>query len=125
MMVIGLRHRQIIIHHSSIMMTVACVTCPYLENYELLWDDRAASGRFCVKLWCCAGPELQVRQDGPSTGSGPSRSESSDGAVVIDEYFDDVSALYERAEVLHPEHLAPATPNRTARRPPGRVNSPI
>jgi hypothetical protein len=74
---------------------MACVTCPYLENYELLWDDRAASGRFCVKLWCCAGPELQVRQG---------------DEVVIDEYFEDVRALYERAAVLNPEQLASVAP---------------
>jgi hypothetical protein len=67
---------------------VACITCPYLENYELLWDDRAASGRICVKLWCCAGPELQIR-DGH--------------AVVLDEYFENPNDLCERAEMLRLE----------------------
>jgi hypothetical protein len=73
---------------------MACVTCPYLGNYELLWEDSRPPQRICVKLWCCAGPELQVRE-GPT--------------VVVDEYFNDVSALYARADILRAEHRAERT----------------
>jgi len=78
---------------------MACLTCPYLENYELLWDDRA-SGRICVKLWCCAGPELQVREGRPSTGASLPPAPSRAVTVIVDEYFEDVSVLYERAAAL-------------------------
>jgi len=72
---------------------MACVTCPYQGNYELLWERAGVPPRRCVMLWCCAGPELQIR-DGD--------------AVILDEYFDDPEDLYERADVLRAEHLGTA-----------------
>ena len=68
---------------------MACVTCPYLGNYELLWERAGTPLRRCVMLWCCAGPELQIR-DGDT--------------VIVDEYFDDPEDLYDRAEILRAEY---------------------
>ena len=70
---------------------MACPTCPYLGNYELLWEAVGPPPRRCVMLWCCAGPELQIR-DGET--------------VVLDEYFDDPEDLYDRAEVLRVQYRA-------------------
>ena len=78
---------------------MACATCPYLANYELLWQVDGSPPRTCVMLWCCAGPELQIR-DGD--------------AVVLDEYYEDPEDLYARAEALRPESARTSAPDSPA-----------
>jgi hypothetical protein len=41
---------------------MACARCPYLSNYQLLWQDAADPDVIAVMLRCCAGPELQIRR---------------------------------------------------------------
>jgi hypothetical protein len=64
---------------------MACQGCPYLQNYDLIWRDEADPEVMCVMLWCCAGPELQVRRG---------------DEVILDEFFSTKALVYERAEVL-------------------------
>ena len=64
---------------------MACYGCPYFENYDLIWRDDAEPDVICVMLWCCAGPELQIRRG---------------NAVMIDEFFPTKTQVYERAEQL-------------------------
>jgi len=64
---------------------VACFSCPYLQSYDLIWRDSANPDVICVMLWCCAGPELQVRRG---------------RELVIDEFLATRTLVYERAEQL-------------------------
>jgi hypothetical protein len=83
---------------------VACYGCPYLQNYDVIWRDASDSTIMCVMLWCCAGPELQIRRG---------------DEIVVDEFFSTRDLVYERAEQLRvegwtnsslPQPLSAATP---------------
>jgi hypothetical protein len=41
---------------------MACARCPYVANYQLLWQDPGDPDVIAVMLRCCAGPELQIRR---------------------------------------------------------------
>ena len=51
---------------------MACYGCPYLQNYDVIWRDASDPTIMCVMLWCCAGPELQIRRG---------------DEIVVDEFF--------------------------------------
>ncbi len=70
---------------------MACIDCPYIENYSLIWRSGADPELICVFLWCCAGPELQVRRG---------------KEVIANEYYATKSMVYERAEELRGEFLS-------------------
>jgi hypothetical protein len=67
---------------------VACYGCPYLQNYDVIWRDTSDPTIMCVMLWCCAGPELQIRRG---------------DEIVVDEFFATRDLVYERAEQLRVE----------------------
>lgn len=69
---------------------MACIGCPYIQHYDLIWQHPADPGVICVMLWCCAGPELQVRRG---------------DEVLRDEYFPTREAVYERADALREEFI--------------------
>ena len=69
---------------------MACIGCPYLQHYDLIWRDPGDPGVICVMLWCCAGPELQVRRGDD---------------VVVNEFFSSRELVYERAEALRAEFI--------------------
>jgi hypothetical protein len=85
---------------------VACYNCPWLENYDLIWKDEADPRVICVMLWCCAGPELQIR-----------RGEE----LLLDEYYATKALVYERAEQLRREGFTAQSP--TAGKPESRPES--
>ena len=64
---------------------MACYGCPYLQNYDLIWRDASDPSVICVMLWCCAGPELQIRRGDD---------------LLVDEFFPTRELVYERAEQL-------------------------
>jgi hypothetical protein len=67
---------------------VACYGCPYLQNYDVIWRDASDPTLMCVMLWCCAGPELQIRRG---------------DEIVVDEFFPTGDLVSERAEQLRIE----------------------
>jgi hypothetical protein len=75
---------------------VACYNCPWLENYDLIWRDAADPTVICVMLWCCAGPELQVRRG---------------QEVLVDEFYATKALVYERAEQLRREGVSAPRPS--------------
>lgn len=78
---------------------MACYNCPWLENYDLIWRDDADPDVICVMLWCCAGPELQIRRG---------------KELLVDEFFPTKALVYERAEQLRREGFsAPPKPSGT------------
>jgi hypothetical protein len=72
---------------------VACIGCPYLQHYDLIWREPGAPDVMCVMLWCCAGPELQIR-----------RGEE----VLVDEFYSSRELVYERAGALRGEFTGSA-----------------
>ena len=64
---------------------MACYNCPYFQNYDVIWRDRDDPDVFCLMLWCCAGPELQIRRGDD---------------VLLDEFFATRELVYDRAEEL-------------------------
>jgi hypothetical protein len=64
---------------------VACVGCPYLQNYDLIWQSEDDPRVICLMLWCCAGPELQIRRD---------------KELLLDEFYSSRALVYERADQL-------------------------
>lgn len=69
---------------------MACVHCPYQQNYELLWTRDSPSELICVMLRCCAGPELQVRRG---------------REVLRSEFYRTHAEVRARAEQLRREHF--------------------
>lgn len=67
---------------------MACYGCPYLQSYDLIWQSADDPQVICVMLWCCAGPELQVRRGDD---------------LLLDEFFPTRLAVYDRAEQLREE----------------------
>lgn len=85
---------------------MACYNCPWLQNYDLIWRDESDPSIICVMLWCCAGPELQVRRG---------------DELLLDEFYATKTLVYERAAQLRREGLtAPPPP---ADRPEPRPES--
>jgi hypothetical protein len=64
---------------------VACVGCPYLQSYDLIWRSAQDPRVSCVMLWCCAGPELQIRRG---------------DELLLDEFYPTTLLVYERADEL-------------------------
>jgi hypothetical protein len=64
---------------------VACYGCPYLQNYDLIWRSAEDPRLICLMLWCCAGPELQVRRG---------------DEILLDEFYSTRILVYERADQL-------------------------
>jgi len=67
---------------------VACFGCPYLQSYDLIWRSAEDPRVICVMLWCCAGPELQIRRG---------------DELLLDEFFATRLMVYDRAEQLREE----------------------
>lgn len=72
---------------------MACIGCPYLQSYELIWEEPGSPGVMCVMLWCCAGPELQVR-----------RGEE----LLLDEFYPTREDAYDRADAVRADFTGPA-----------------
>ena len=81
---------------------MACIGCPYLQNYDLIWRGVSDPDLICVMLWCCAGPELQVRRGDD---------------ILVDEFFSTKALVYERAEQLR-DGTFPASASATAESAP-------
>ena len=72
---------------------MACARCPYLANYELLWQDAGDPEVIAVMLRCCAGPELQIRRG---------------TEVLLSELFATAPGVLARAEELRGSSFAAA-----------------